>query len=82
MTSLGTYYNVTQAIVTVLAAFFVYVYSPYLLPRTAIPHIADALREVLQVIERAEEMGAIPSPSLARRTLEGYEDFVFHTFAV
>jgi hypothetical protein len=82
MTSIGTYYNVTQAIGAVLLALFVYVYTPYLLPRTAIPHIAAALRDVLHVIERAEDMEAIPSPSLARRTLDRYEGFVFQTFAM
>jgi hypothetical protein len=75
MTSIGTYYNFMHAIGTVLLAFFVYVYSPYLLPRTAVPHVAAAFREALQEIKRAEEMGAIQFPSLARRTLEKYESF-------
>jgi hypothetical protein len=70
MTSLVTYYNLVHAIGTALFAFFVYVYSPYLLPRTAIPHAAAALRDALQEVERAEEMRAIQSPSLERRTLE------------
>jgi hypothetical protein len=82
MTSLSAYYNMIRAIGTVLLALFVYIYSPYLLPRTAIPHVAAALREALQEIERAEEMGAIPSPSLARRTLERYECFVSRTFVM
>jgi len=71
--------NLFEAILGVLALF---VYLPYLLPRTTIPHIAAALREALQEIERAEEMGAIPFPSLARRTLERYEGFMFHTFSM
>jgi hypothetical protein len=61
--------NLFEAILGVLALF---VYLPYFLPRTSIPHVAVALREALQEIERAEEMGAIPFPSLARRTLERY----------
>jgi hypothetical protein len=75
MTTLANFYDFVHAVGTVLLAFFVYIYSPYLLPRTAIPHVAAAFREALQEIKRAEEMGAIQFPSLARRTLEKYESF-------
>ena len=65
--------------VTVVTLF---IYLPYLLPRSTLPHVAAELREALQGIERAEEIGAIPFQSLARRTLERYEGFMFHTFQV
>jgi hypothetical protein len=75
LASLLTFYDLVHAIITALLAVFVYIYSPYLLPRTAIPHIAAALHEALQEVQRAEEIGAIESPSSARRTLDQLRSF-------
>jgi hypothetical protein len=49
-----------------------------LLPRNVIPHVSTALDEAMILLDRAEDINALPNTSEYRATLTMYEDVFTH----
>ena len=61
---------------SILGIYGLVLYLRFLLPRNVVPYVAARLSEALEILDRAESIGAIPQASEYRTTLAMYEAVV------
>ena len=68
--------GVLSLCLSILGIYGLVLYLRFLLPRNVVPHVAARLSEALEILDRAESIGAIPQASEYRTTLAMYEAIV------
>ncbi|KAH9983547.1 hypothetical protein BJV74DRAFT_615233 [Russula compacta] len=59
---------------SILGIYGLMLYPRFLLPRNIVPYVAERLSEALQILDRAQSIGAIPQASEYRTTLAIFEN--------
>ena len=65
--------DIISLCLSILGIYGLLLYLRFLLPRHVIPRVASALTEAIQLLDRAEAIGAVPRASEYRASLAMYE---------